>query len=513
MLPLLLAAAISAANIKAHIDFLASDVLEGRETGSRGYYVAAEYVASEFEALGLAPSFQPIRFRTARIDGANCTMRIGDQTFAHKKDVVFRADFARTSSDAEGDVVFVAYGLKGDYATVDVRGKIVAALTGAPPNLPSDQRAFYSDSLRKLQLAASHGAIGMLTIPTRTDAKRFPWEKAVTQPDMRGMRALSTTGDGDQVSDVVPEIRASVAMGPTAAAALFAHAPMTLDAVLDDAQKSISHSFPLNVHASVHTATTHGTADSENVIGVLRGSTHPNEYVVYTAHLDHLGIAPSGDDRIYNGALDNASGDAALIEIARAFAALPQRPARSIAFVAVTGEEKGELGSNYFAVHPPFSQVVADINMDMFTMLFPVGDVIALGADHSTLGDFVADATKRAGFTVSPDPLPEEVRFIRSDQYSFVKHGIPAITFKAGSKSLDPAIDGDKLTREWLRNVYHTVHDNPDQKLDYASGARWADLNFYVGLAAANAPDVPHWKSGDFFGEIFGPAESRPHAR
>jgi Zn-dependent M28 family amino/carboxypeptidase len=501
MLPLLLFAAISAANVKAHIDFLASDVLEGRETGSRGYDVAAQYVASEFEALGLSPSFQPVRFRTATVDGANCTMRLGDQTFAHKKEVIFRPDFTRAASDAEGDVVFVGYGLKNDYATMDVQGKIVAMLSGAPPNLPSDERAFYSDSLRKLQLAASRGAIGAMTIPTRTDLKRFPWEKAVTQPDMRGMRSL----DGDTVNDVVPEIRANVSLGPAAAAALFAHAPMTLDTMLDDAERSISHSFPTNVHASIHTATTYGTAESENVIGVLRGSTKPNEYVVYTAHLDHLGMRTGGTDpdRIYNGALDNASGDAALIEIARAFAALPQRPARSIAFVAVTGEEKGELGSNYFASHPTVSQVVANINMDMFTMLFPVGDVIALGAEHSTLGDFVADAAKRAGFTVSPDPLPEEVRFIRSDQYAFVKHGIPAITFKAGSKSLDPAVDGDKVTRDWLRNVYHTVHDNPDQKLDYASGARWADLNFYLGLAVANAPDAPQWKPGDFFGRIF----------
>ena len=502
MLPLLLAAAISAANVKAHIDFLASDVLEGRETGSRGYNVAAEYVASEFEALGLEHSFQPIRFRTAMVDGANCSMRLGDQTFAHKKDVIFRADFTRTVSDAEGDVVFVGYGLKNDYATMDVHGKIVAMLSGAPPNLPSDQRAFFSDSLRKLQLAASRGAIGVLTIPTRTDSKRFPWDKAVAQPDMRAMRAL----DGDQVSDVVPEIRASVGLGPAAAASLFAHAPVKLDAVLDDAEKNISHSFPTNAHVAIHTATTHGSAESENVIGVLRGSTKPNEYVVYTAHLDHLGMRTGGpdEDRIYNGALDNASGDAALIEIARAFTALPQRPARSIAFVAVTGEEKGELGSNYFASHPTVSQVVANINMDMFTMLFPSGDVIALGAEHSTLGDSVADAAKRSGFTVSPDPLPEEVRFIRSDQYAFVKHGIPAITFKAGSKSLDPAIDGDKLTRDWLRNVYHTVHDNPDQKLDYASGARWADLNFYVGLAVANAPDAPRWKPNDFFGTMFG---------
>ena len=142
--------------------------------------------------------------------------------------------------------------------------------------------------------------------------------------------------------------------------------------------------------------------------------------------------------------------------------------------------------------------------MDMFTMLFPVRDVIALGAEHSTLGDLARDAAARAGFEVSPDPQPEEVRFIRSDQYSCVKRGIPAMIFKAGNRSSDAAIDGDKTAREWLRNVYHTVHDNPDQKLDYASGARWAKANFLLGLAVANAPEVPKWKSGDFFGGMFG---------
>jgi hypothetical protein len=493
-------AEISPAGIKAHIDFLASDLLEGRETGSRGFEIAARYVAAQFAALGLEPSFQPIRFRTAIVDGAHCTMRVGDKELIHRKDVIFRADFTRTASDVDADVVFVGFGLKNDYATIDVRGKIVMILSGAPPNLTADQRAFFSDRQRKQELASSRGAIGMLGLSTRTDEKRFPFEKAAKQSDMRAMRAF----DGEQLSDVTPEIRANVGLSLAAANILFEHAPVALDRVLDDAEKSISHSFPLNVRATIHIASTHGSAESENVIAQLTGTTKANEYVVYTAHLDHLGLAPTGDDRIYNGALDNASGIAALFEIARAFKSLPERPPRSVVFVAVTGEEKGELGSGYFAAHPTVRPIVANINMDMFTMLFPVADVIAIGAEHSTLGDSATDAAKRAGFTVSPDPLPEEVRFIRSDQYSFVKQGIPAMTYKAGNKSSDPAIDGDKVTHEWLRNVYHTVHDNPDQKLDYPSGARWAEANFLLGLAVANAPEAPRWKSGDFFGDAFG---------
>jgi Zn-dependent M28 family amino/carboxypeptidase len=500
-------AAVSPNAIRSHIQFLASDALEGRETGSRGYDIAAAYVATQFESLGLNVATQPIHFRTARVDGAKCTMTVGDAVLSHRKEVIFRPDFTRTSSDAAGEIVFAGFGVVepdlgvDDYAKVDVHGKIVLILSGAPAKFPADQRAYHSSGERKRELAASHGAIAILTVATRTDEKRSPFSKAAAQSDMTGMRTL----DAYRILGVTPALRAEVAVSPATARTLFTSAPMTFDSVLDDAEKSVSHSFPLGVNASIHTETTHGTASSANVIGVLPGSAAPASYVAYSAHLDHLGVAASrSGDNIYNGALDNASGIAALIEIARAFTQLSDKPKRSIVFVAVCGEEKGELGSAYFAAHPTVSPLVADINMDMFTMLFPVRDVIALGAEHSTLGELAREAAAKAGFEVSPDPQPEEVRFIRSDQYSFVKQGIPAMIFKAGNKSTDPSIDSDKIAREWLRNVYHSVNDNPDQKLDYPSGARWADANFYLGLAIANSDVAPSWKPGDFFATKFG---------
>jgi len=272
-----------------------------------------------------------------------------------------------------------------------------------------------------------------------------------------------------------------------------------LVAILDDAEKGIVHPMPLQAHATIRTAANLGSATSENVIARLKGALDEN--VVVSAHLDHLGLTKSGQDRVFNGALDNASGSAALIEIARAMAS--QHPKRSVVFIAVTGEEKGELGSEHFAKHPTVTPLVADINMDMFTMLFANKDVIALGAEHTTLGDPSIAAAKEAGFEVSPDPQPEEVRFIRSDQYSFVQQGIPAITYKAGVHSSDPSVDGEKVTKNWLREVYHTVNDNPDQKLDYASGARWAEANLLLTIAVANADEKPAWKKGDFFGERF----------
>jgi Zn-dependent M28 family amino/carboxypeptidase len=500
MLALLLAATISAASIKAHIDFLASDLLEGRETGSHGFDVAAQYMATQFAGAGLDPAgdngtyFQRIEFTTAQVDDAKSSFMLDGKKLVARKDVIFQpvftCDLRPAICDLEAPVVFAGFGGEADYANIDVRGKVVLLLTGAPPQLPSDERAYFSDSDVKKKTAASHGAIGILSLKTITDEKRRSFAKGAAQASMKSMRAKGDAGE--------PALRALISISRETAAKMFRG---KLDAVLDDAEKGITHPFPLGVRVKIRTVSKFGSATSENVVARLKGASDEN--VVVSAHLDHLGLAQKGDDRIYNGALDNASGDAALIEIARAFAALQQRPARSVVFIAVTGEEKGELGSEYFAKHPTVSPIVADINMDMFTMLFPVKDVIALGAEHTTLGDLAVDAAKQAGFELSPDPQPEEVRFIRSDQYSFVQQGIPAMIFKAGIKSSDPSIDGEKLTRDWLREVYHSVKDNPDQKLDYASGARWADANFRLALAVANAPERPSWKKGDFFGQRF----------
>jgi Zn-dependent M28 family amino/carboxypeptidase len=279
--------------------------------------------------------------------------------------------------------------------------------------------------------------------------------------------------------------------------------------VLADAENGVAHSFPLTATASMKTVTRFAQVQSENIIGVLPGSDAKlrDEYVVVSAHLDHLGNHPpaNGGDGLYNGAYDNGSGIACLIEIARNLAAGP-RPKRSVLFVALTGEEKGEQGSEYFVHFPPVPkrQLVADVNMDMFLMIYPVADVVPLGGEHSSIGAMAATAARAAGFDVSPDPYPEEVRFIRSDQYSFVKAGIPAIHLKPGNKSSDPSVDGAKLTRDWLRTIYHSPKDDLSQTFDFASGARYAEANLRLVRAIADAPSRPSWTPGDFFGEKFG---------
>jgi len=471
------AAAILTHALAAHIRFLASDLLEGRETGTRGYEIAAQYVRTQFDAIGLQTSFQPVDFRSAKLIEEQSSFAIDDEPLVLNKDVILRPNFLSAESEVSAPVVFAGFGISApelhhdDYASVDIRGKIVLILSGAPPEFPADQRAFYSNGHLKEKNAAERGAAGVLTMLTPIDEQRAPFEKRAQQ---RGIPPMLYLNNG-RPADAVEGIRVSATVNQTMGLRL----------------RSGTHMI------RARTVSQFTGAKSENVIGILRGTA--DESVVLSAHLDHLGMhpLPNGGDSIYNGAYDNASGIACLIEIARAMAAGP-KPKRSIAFVAFTGEEKGDQGSEFFARHPPLP-VVADINMDMFLMLYPVGDLVALGGEHSTLGEMAAVAARETGFEMSPDPFPEEVRFIRSDQFSFVEQGIPAIHLKPGNKSLDPAMDGAAVTREWLRRVYHSPADDMNQHFDFDSGARYAEANLRLLRAVANAPERPTWKAGDFF--------------
>jgi Zn-dependent M28 family amino/carboxypeptidase len=495
---------ISPHAIAAHIRFLAGDLLEGRETGTRGYDIGAEYVAAQFTAIGLQTSQQPIAFRSAKLIDDQSSFTVDGQPLAIRKEVIPRPNFLEATSEVTAPVVFAGFGIVApelthdDYAGIDARGKIVLILSGAPPNFPTDQRAYYSSGHLKDRTASEHGAVGILTLNTITDEKRTPFEKRAQQSGIPPMLYL----DGGRPADAIEGMRASALVSHAAAERLFAGAPTTVDTVLADAEKSVAHAFALATNLTARTVSEFHEVKSANVIGFLRGSDPKlrDEFVVVSAHLDHLGNHPpaNGGDAIYNGAYDNASGIACLIEIARGLAAGP-RPKRSVAFVAMTGEEKGLQGSKYFVHHPPVSPVVADVNMDMFLMLYPVADLIALGGEHTTLGELATRAAHDAGFEMSPDPFSEEVRFIRSDQFSFVEAGIPAIHLKPGNKSRDPKIDGTTITRDWLRRVYHSPADDMNQPFDFASGARYAETNLRLVRAIADATERPAWRKGDFF--------------
>lgn len=510
------AQSVRPAAIASHIHFLAGDALEGREPGTRGFEVAAEYVRAQFAAAGLEPLhgdwFQRFPLRAAALDEAQSSLSIDGKPLVIRKDFLLRPDFGREKVAIDAPLVVAGFGVTApelhhdDYAGIDAKGKIVVILSGAPKPFPADQRAYYSSSEVKRQNAAAHGAVGMLSISTTTDEARTPFEKRARQSGIVPMTYLDAHGNP---VDVLDALRGSASLSGDTAKVLFAGAEVPLDRVLADAENGIAHSFPLNATAAIKTVTHFSQVTSENVIGVLPGSDAKlrDEYVVVSAHLDHLGNHPqaNGGDGLYNGAYDNASGIASLIEIARGLAAGP-RPKRSILFVALTAEEKGEQGSEYFVHFPPVParQLVADVNMDMFLMIYPVADLVPLGGEHTSLGAMAATAARGAGFEISPDPYPEEVRFIRSDQYSFVKAGIPAIHLKPGNTSTDPSIDGAKRTRDWLRTIYHSPKDDLSQTFDFASGARYAETNLQLVRAVANAPSRPSWTPGDFFGEKFG---------
>jgi Zn-dependent M28 family amino/carboxypeptidase len=259
-------------------------------------------------------------------------------------------------------------------------------------------------------------------------------------------------------------------------------------------------------------SSTHERIASANVIGMLRGSDPElaDEYVVYSTHLDHLGIgSPVDGDNIYNGFYDNAFGVAMTIEIARALASMPVAPRRSILFVAVTAEESGLLGSDYFAQNPtvPKSSLVANVNIDMPMMLFALDTIVGYGSEHTSLEALTADEAIKEGFKITPDPYPDEVYFIRSDQYSFVRQGIPAVYFAEGIGSSDPTIDGRAVQMDFEKNHYHKPSDDLSQPVDWDTTLRFSRAGARIGFRIAMNDERPGWNEGDFFGEKFGQKE------
>jgi peptidase M28-like protein len=505
---------ISPARIAAHMRFLSSDLLEGRGTGTRGYMLAAQYVASQYEGFGLEPGagggwYQDVPFRKIVPIPEQSSIVIGSAALAFGTGFTTSGDPVREDARAEGGVVFVGYGITApgekhdDYAGVDVHGKIVAYFSGAPKTFSNDVRAHYSSSVVKYENAASHGAAGVLILRPKADETRSPWARSVRQSKLGAMNWIEP---GGAMHAAFPQLGATATLSRAGAEALLG---AQLDSLDQQVEAGKAKSFELPLRVSMHVVSRHEAVKSPNVVGVWRGSDPNlrNEYVVYSAHLDHLGISdPVDGDTINNGALDNASGVASILEIARAFAEAPSRPRRSILFLATTGEEKGLRGADYFANNPtvPLQSIVADVNVDEILMFHPVKDVVPIGGEHSTLGDDAARAAKAMGLVVSPDPQPEEIVFVRSDQYPFVKRGVPSIYVGAGYKAVDPKYDVVKESVKWEEEIYHSPKDDMSQPLDFTVGAMVAKFNYLLGRDVADAPARPRWKKGDFFGEMFG---------
>jgi hypothetical protein len=521
--------AIRPEQIRAHIRFLADSLLQGREPGTPGYDIAARYVAAQLEGMGLHPGvsggwYQSVQLLKSVTDEAASSLALTvngrEQVLINEKDFAVYPAFAtpakdgsRAESDIHAPLVFVGFGVTApqqkydDYAGVDVHGKIVVVLGGAPSSFPSTVRAYYDDEVVKTKNALARGAIGILEIALPEDWKRYPWDWSV--PQLRtGMLWLDQAG---APHNYFPELRSGAILSEQATARLFTEAPKTLEEVFATARASKPQAFPLPASAHLRNAAVQRVVQSSNVIAELPGSDPKlrGQHVVFTSHIDHLGVCPAVDgDNVCHGALDNASGVATLLEIARAYAHMSPPPRRSILFVFVTGEEMGLLGSDYFVHYPtvPLESIVANVNMDCAPgEYYSMKDVIALGAEHSTLYEAVATAGKLLGYELTPDPMPEENNFIRSDQYAFVLQGIPAVDVTDGIQAIDPKIDGLAYQKKWLVTRYHTPLDNIEQPIDFESMAKGAVMNFVIGYQVAQSDRIPEWNKGDFFGMIFGP--------
>ncbi len=493
----------------AHVQYLADDKLEGRNTGSEGYEKAAAYVTEQFKNAGLQPAgangyAQPVEFNAAQLDeehsslelireGRTEAVKFGDEAF-----ITAGQDLA---DSAEADAVFVGYGFSvpelkyDDFAGLDLKGKIAVYVTGGPATMPGPVKAHYQSGDERRKALAKAGAVGMATIPNPKTAE-VPWSRTAASRFMPRM-FLRDQEDGGGA-----KLKVALVIRPEAADKFLSGSGHTVKEIFEaaNADKALPH-FPLAVKIRVKNSVKKWQVTSENLAGVLRGSdaTLGKEYVAISAHLDHIGVGePVNGDKIYNGAMDDASGIASLIEIARAMKESEARPKRSILFLAVTGEEKGLLGSRYFAEHPTVDakSIVADLNMDMFLPLFALKYLEVQGLGESTLGEDIRAVCEAAGVHVQADKQPDHNRFIRSDQYSFIRKGVPALAFKFGWL---PGTPEEKAFNDWYKERYHGPADDVNQPVDAAAAAQFNAILEKLALRVADAAQRPQWKPDSFF--------------
>ena len=513
-------ASSDARRIEADVRFLADDLLEGREAGTRGYDLASLYVAQRFRAIGLAPAgddggwFQrvPMLRGVLQADGnAFAIVRDGrEQALAFRDGFLSGINFNEAQAAVDAPAVFVGQGVYApelghdDFAGVDVKGKIAVMFNGAPAKFDNDRRAFYSSRRTKAEELARRGAVGLVVVQTDDEEKQSPWTRTAANWNRPGMRLRGEDGKG---IDTWPQLRVTATVSAANADAVLTAGGHGAKRLFQDLRDGKLRAFDLpgTLRLASHTAIT--PVDSRNVVARLDGgdATLKNEHVVFSAHLDHVGIgAEVNGDAIYNGALDNALGIAVMLEAANRLAHEAAPTKRSLLFVAVTAEEKGLLGAEWFARNPtvPVDSLVANVNMDMPMLLAPTSDVVPIGLEHSTLQPIVQQAAKEIGVSLSKDPAPEEVVFVRSDQYAFIRAGVPAVYLDGGYTGVDG--DAKAVQDAFLRERYHQPGDDLSQPIQWADAARLAKLNARIGRLIADAPQRPQWNAGDFFGGKFG---------
>jgi hypothetical protein len=508
-----------------HIQFLADDKLEGRNVGTEGFHKAVQYVSTEFERSGLKPAgtagyLQPIKFESRLLvedqssltlvrDGTEEKLALGSEANLNP-----RADLA---ASVEAPMVFAGYGMVipearyDDLAGLDLKGKIAVYVNGpGPAEAPGPLKSHYSSAVERWATLRKAGAIGIATIPN----PRMPAPgRGGPGTEQAGEGAGQGRGGGRgpaQPAVILADVALQETVGQSVAVTITARGAEKFFAgsghTYAEIQKLARDNQPLPHFPLAGTLRTKATLkreplESTNVAGMIPGSDRKlkNEYVILSAHLDHVGVGrPVNGDNIYNGAMDDASGIATILEVARLLKQSGAKPKRSVIFLAVTAEEKGELGSRYFAAHPtvPAKHIVADINLDMFLPLYPLKYLEVQGLAESTLGATVRDAARELGVEVQADNEPEQNRFIRSDQYSFIRRGVPALAFKFGYAAGSPE---EKIRKDWVRDRYHRPSDDLGQPVDTAAAAQFDRVIQGLLERVADAPAKPHWYDESFF--------------
>lgn len=518
----------------SHVQALAGDDMQGRLTGSLGYMKAAQYVVGQFKSFGLEPAgvngtfLQPVHFDVQRIiaNKSSFTLISGCKTcrFFNEQPLTLGVDAVISArspepSTIEAPLVFLGYGLHlpesnyDDFNSAEVpfaslKGKIAVIINGGPANLPGPLKS-YARTAPLVQALTDAGAVGVITIPT-PKSMDFGWDRYASSASQPGMWLASTQADST-IAARHPALaenhtpRFSATFNPAEAEKLFTGTGHTFAELLAlaDAQKPLPR-FTLNKNLRVTIAVERSTVESPNIVAELEGSDPKlkHEYVLVSAHLDHLGIGePIHGKTIYNGAMDDASGVATVLETAKAFADDAHRgirPRRSILFIAFTAEEKGLLGSRYFAGHPtvPPGTIVADLNLDMFMPIFPLNKLHVQGLAESTLGDDAQRVGQAHNIIIANDPEPDRNSFTRTDQYSFVQAGVPALAMKFGWTFGSPEY---KAWRAWLAERYHSTADDLSQPVDLAAAAQFNSFFADLARAVANDPARPHYLDSSFF--------------
>lgn len=507
---------ITADRIRAQVKFLASDALEGRGVGSRGEQLATEYLATQFELIGAKPAgdnrtyYQrvPLMGVETQPDAELFAQANGKTApFRWREDFVGCSQRQKTLDDFNAEAIFVGHGIVApefqwdDFKGVDVRGKVLVLFTNEPPS--TDDKFFGGRALTyygrwtyKFEEAARKGAAAAVIIHT-TPTAGYGWDVV---RNSWGREELFVKLEQGQ-----PALAFAGWLTQEAGARLLAMAGRTPDELLTLANSRNFRPIPLGVHLRGRLPTKIRQIDTKNVAAIIPGSDPilKSEAVIFSAHWDHFGIgAPVNGDSIYNGAVDNATGCAMLLEIARAWAALEEKPRRSALFLSVTAEEGGLRGSEFYAAHPlvPTGKTAAAFNFDAYFPFGRVADVVIGGAERTTLWPLAEEAARRMGLKIEPDPRPEQGSYYRSDHFSFAKAGIPAFSIEMGDKFVGkPDGYGKKIFDEYNAKHYHQPSDEYNPDWDFSGLVQMARFGFLLGMNTANLEKLPTWRAGDEF--------------